>query len=180
MIPFKTQYEKLMKAYVSNRVDPWDCEKCFCGNLLNEIGVWAVGRTIAQITQFTGEVTGIRIIIESSQAFKNTATESIEKESDGTYTLQDICALEYAFLSKILVKKYSEEALFEGFQAALLKLREIHEAKGEIIDDYVFKKRNVNDFFISVVDPYREAPDTSVRRIASLSLLRSMFELVSS
>lgn len=80
------------------------------------------------------------------------------------YSLEEVTALESNFLSIISggnsrTKKLSaslsgicnnknhkltseeEELLFKAMESTLLMLKEIHESKGEIIEDYTFTKR---------------------------------------
>lgn len=148
MIPFRTQYDKLVKAYLNNEVKPDFSCACFVGNLLGGDNSWAFLRSL-NITN-NGVVSNPYI---SGLSFYQTILSNIKRISDNTYTIKDLCVLEEVFMGIIIkdrvAKGYScieigyvgEDALFEAFEATLLKLREIHEAKGEVVEDYVFTKR---------------------------------------
>jgi len=137
MIPFRTQYEKLVKAYINNEVQPWEECACFVGNLLNKNETWGHARLNCQEWG----------ILSNIQSQVDIASMHIFKESDGTYTVQEILDLEKTFM-KAIGNWFSwdatdEETLFNAFEKTLLHLRQIHESKGEVIEDYTFKKRKL-------------------------------------
>lgn len=128
MISFKTQYEKLVRAYVLNKVKPMNPCACFIGNLLNGCDDWWVFKRASSIELFTEEELEL-------------AYTAIYKETKGTYSVKELLQMEGLFMR--IWKRYgkNEESLFKAFETTLMLLRQIHESKGESIDSYVFKKR---------------------------------------
>lgn len=137
MKTFQEQFDKLVKAYMNDKVKPMTPCACFVGNLLNGSMAWSDARSCA-----------VRIddsVVFRSKPSKNLrykAEKSIRLNSDGTYTYDKIMYLERTFMMA-WAKNRSEEGMFEAFEKTLLVLREIHESKGEIIKDYSFKKREL-------------------------------------
>lgn len=141
---FRQQYDKIVGAYLRNELRPSRCEACFVGNLLNGVDRWASGRDVQ-----TGK-------LEPHNKFFTGALMCVEKESSGLYTLQEVADLEQVFL-KVLMngrpgyhgeivdgKKYRdgyEDRLFKAMEVTLEALKALHEAKGEVVEDYVFSKR---------------------------------------
>lgn len=139
---FREQYDKLVKAYMNNEVEAVDCERCFVGNLLGGDG-WTRIRDL----KFTGRGTRWEIM-PHYDGFEE-ARNWIFNASNGLYSPQEIVDLENAFmdsLSDVEGKENAmpeEERMYLKFEKALLKLRQIHESKGEVIEDYVFQKREL-------------------------------------
>lgn len=137
MKTFREQFDKLVKAYMNDKVRPWDACACFVGNLLNNTNSWAYCREA-----------GLWGVVELNPDPET--IESILIEGDGTYTPHEILSLEECFMKSIGAnspcsprRKISEERLFEAFEKTLLLLREIHESKGEVVEDYSFTKREL-------------------------------------
>ena len=38
MRTYKQAFDLLTRAYINNEIEPYECEACFCGNLLNNDG----------------------------------------------------------------------------------------------------------------------------------------------
>jgi hypothetical protein len=71
-------------------------------------------------------------------------------EGDCTYSSKDIIELEATFMNELGFKSQrgypsipNEETLFNAFEKTLIHLRQIHESKGEVIENYSFKKREL-------------------------------------
>lgn len=134
MIPFKTQYDKIVGAYMRNKLEPSLSCACFVGNLLNHTYAWAYGR---KLIPKKGEA--LSTPSPERDGYKKALT-SIFKESENTYSFEEICRLESNFLSIYRISD-PEHSLFLAMESTLLMLREIHEAKGEVIEPYTFTKR---------------------------------------
>jgi len=146
MIPFRTQYDKIVGAYLRNELDPTVCTACFVGNLLNNSYLWSYGRDIT-----TGRLE------EGGFEPPFVSYRSIENESEGTYTAPEVWNLEQIFLKEIghlrdgryipykeFIPNY-EERLFKAMEVTLEALRKLHESKGEVVEDYVFNKRELQE-----------------------------------
>lgn len=129
MITFKTQYEKLVKAYISDKVEPNESGACFIGNLLNGAGEWMCFKHA--------------VYWQSRDAEVQNALFVIQQESDNTYTPKELLQIEGAFMRVWRRYGENEESLFKAFEHALMLLRKLHESKGEVIEDYGFKKREL-------------------------------------
>lgn len=161
MIPFKVQFDKLTEAYIRGEVKPFDPCACFIGNLLNKTAMWGGLRNfIGKINHRNSSYDVVRFL---------DACDSVLIEGEGTYTPEEIIELEYIFMAAVneeYTRMYQkehgilppfdegpsgyvcnndmyEEALFLAFEKALDKLREIHESKGEKVDDFIFTKREL-------------------------------------
>lgn len=151
---FKQQFDKLTTAYIENKVEPWEPCGCFVGNLLNGHEAWTYGRKYSNFSPLLLE--GINYHI---------GLQCVLEQSKGLYTMEDICRIEKAFMTPLKqgLKAYQgithvpsliealeyeqtagyEETLFTAFSNALDVLREIHLAKGEVIEETsTFKPRN--------------------------------------
>lgn len=138
MKTFREQFDKLVKAYMSDEVKPLNPCACFVGNLLNHSSAWANLRYVAN--------DGFNFIFvrKSCSAITKYHTErSIRINSDGTYTVKEIYKLEKLFMNTWHDGGRTEDSLFEAFEKTLLLLREIHESKGEVVEDYSFTKREL-------------------------------------
>jgi len=96
----------------------------------------ALARTAISCVPFVG-------IVHTCEHSLKLGKESIDLESDGTYTVKEIIALENCFMNKEPYHGDWEEITFKAFEATLLLLRQIHESKGEVIKDYAFTKREL-------------------------------------
>lgn len=159
MITYKTQFDKLTRAYIENRVRPMSSCACFIGNLLNGDKNWIYGRR---------RLYGLSSHSATECINKNGVEQMIEviqREAEGMYTPEEIIMLEGTFLSTInevggtlnglgtiddriregrQLSETQEDVLFKGFEAALDLLKEIHLSKGEVIEDeLVFTKRTL-------------------------------------
>jgi len=135
MITFREQYDKLVGAYLKNQVIPTESCACFVGNLLNGTRKWRCAREY----NFMGNPS-ILYSLDNERA----GIIEISKEGKGMYTLEDISVLEDTFMLTWCDKKMcnsNEDALYTAFEKALIKLKEIHESKGEIVENYIFQKR---------------------------------------
>ena len=144
---YKEQFDKLTRAYIENRVDPFNDCACFVGNLLNGNEYWGCERT----WKISGD------ILDSLDSTYMSGTEVInkvlEKESNSYYLPDEIIILERTFLkafSRHGGKRKGkdgwkgEDALFAAFEITLDLLKQIHQSKGEIIDETpVFQKRQL-------------------------------------
>ena len=138
---YKEQFDKLTRAYINGEVNPFSPCACFIGNLLNGAREWSV----------TGECVG--------NHFGDHVRDCILKEANGLYTEDEINELENSFMNEdngdfpslwsslVIVGKFKdwyEDALFIAFERCLDQLKQIHQSKGEIIDETpVFQKRQL-------------------------------------
>lgn len=131
---YRQQFDKLTEVYFNGEISPFNPCNCFVGNLLNNSFGWIHGRYLKS----PGCVT-------SDNAKYLVAQESIDLNSGGLYTVEDVIALEEVFLRNLeAVGSISEDELFNAFDDALDYLAQIHESKGEVIDgDTVFQKREL-------------------------------------
>lgn len=136
---YKTQFDKLTKAYINGEVRRLDSCACFVGNLLNGNGQWGYGR----------KALGAFGRITSDDSMRILAESCILKEASSLYTLQEILDMEALFMgvSTGLFENYEEQenALFAAFEQTLEMLKQIHIAHGEQIEDEipVFIKREL-------------------------------------
>lgn len=152
MITFKQQFDKLTEAYIKDEVHPYKNCGCFIGNLLNKTSGWSKAR---YNRNFRGGWEFTEICRKEMTEF---ATECIDRQSEGMYSIGQIYAMESTFLKvlneetlnkdicnakDILTHPNYEEALFKAFCAALDHLKLVHESKGEVVDEFSFKKREL-------------------------------------
>lgn len=152
-ITFREQYDKLVKAYLAGEVNPWRSCACFVGNLLNKADTWAYliergeeGGAMEELLKLRKrELDYFRENYLKLQD-RGEALSCIRVHGRDMYSPKEIVELEALFMRTYGLhtqyeKEINEEKLFEAFEVTLLKLREIHESKGEVIEDYIFKKR---------------------------------------
>jgi len=147
---FKQQFDNVMRAYLKNEIIADNPCACFIGNLLNHNSLWCS----RDVEEKDGRNIGYKEHSDHTDGtFK--AIQTIEDESDGLYTHQDIMDIEWEFMKWASKMEYTnrtafslerstmtyEDRLYRGIEAALLKLREVHERHGEVIEDYVVQKR---------------------------------------
>lgn len=154
MISYKVQFDKLTEAYINNRVRPYYPCACFIGNLLGEETQWVSIRHYGTFGTSTlvSESEPLGFMLQNS-------VQSVLTASQGMYSPKDIVNLENNFLyvlelntvgepldrtlsSKVISHENYEEALFLAFSSTLDLLKEIHEAKGEVVDEFIFIKRD--------------------------------------
>ncbi len=133
---FREQYDKIVGAYLRNELEPLDSCACFVGNLLNRNDNW-------------GTVSGGKF----GRPRHEWGLKAIEVESNGLYSSEDISELEYNFLfpedrdwvqaARNSTTEEYEKKLFEQMESTLELLKQIHESKGEVIDNYTFAKREL-------------------------------------
>lgn len=170
MKTYKEQFDKLCVAYISGKVDPFDCCACFCGNLLSGKGDWieCTDRLAVRSGGALYDKSYYKYMsdmkVEAMEDNYNLAIDCIMHESENTYTPLQIAQLEALFLNTfqnhgglgnmnrdalirtgywtLEMEQTSEDALFEAFQLTLEYLKQIHIANGETIDETpVFVKR---------------------------------------
>ncbi len=134
---FKEQYQKIVSAYYKNKLTPFDNCACFIGNMLNQNVDWQYIRDYGP--------KGKSIISRSIRCL-NIGASAIKFESGNLYTTEEILILENNFMKVLDSFSWSpppEDNLFNAMESTLLLLRQIHESKGEIIEDYNFTKREL-------------------------------------
>jgi hypothetical protein len=142
---FQQQFDKITKAYFKNELQPFKACACFIGNMLNGNQDWRHGRIFFD----NGKSLPYNVII---------VADTLEKESNLLYSMVDIVKLENNFLKKlkysanehqildngnVIAPSYTEENLYKAMESTLVMLREMHEQKGEIVQDYSFVKREL-------------------------------------
>ncbi len=150
---FQEQYDKIIKAYLKNTLHPFSSCACFIGNLLNGQDGWARTRGFASSKpkEFIATISKFATPIEIMAA-----EACVRQESNYFYTLQEIYALESHFLTTLcqnavptpgltiyFLNRYTEDDLFNAMESTLIKLRELHESKGEVVQNYTFTKRKL-------------------------------------
>lgn len=142
---YQEQFNKLTEAYISGKVNPFQCKACFVGNLLGG-SQWSTLR----------------------ETWKNFSLDpDLKDQNIGGYSAEDIVLLEHVFMTTY-VKNHryvkanpeyynknsncftkvsydiDEDALFLAFEKTLALLKEVHEDMGEVINyNPVFKKRQL-------------------------------------
>lgn len=131
---FKQQFDKLTEAYINNEVNPSSACACFVGNLLNKSREWAYSR------KFDYEQRPVKAVSTGNLTH---IVRVIENEAGGLYTPEEIFSLETLFMFEVK-GGMTEEKIFIAFDKTLALLKQIHEAKGEIIDEVpAFTKRQL-------------------------------------
>jgi len=141
---YKEQFDKLTTAYIEMRVNPYDACGCFVGNLLNSTKEWYFCKRTIIIQNFSER----NVNDEEIQQ----AIASIEEESKGLYTPEEITHLEKIFMYSIRgfggatfwrnPTPAAEEVLFKGLEKTLNVLKSIHISKGEDVEgEFAFTKR---------------------------------------
>lgn len=122
---YKQAYDKIIDAYFKDEIKPYDPAFCFCGTLCDNSVNW----------------------------FLNPCTEHYTSHG---YLGKDFVKMEVALWSTLINDEGQplheegtpefELELFDGMSAALDVLKEIHESKGEIVDEPIetFKKRELS------------------------------------
>lgn len=150
---YAQQYDKLAQAYINCEVDPFVPCGCFCGNLLNKKPDWVIGRESYNFVNHTGDI--LNVVTCDTGRIVNSAV-CVFEESEGLYDLTDILELERTFMATYMKgcgytqviqakgEPINEDALFAAFEVTLEKLKELHIAKGEVIDETpAFVKREL-------------------------------------
>jgi hypothetical protein len=138
---FREQYDKIVGAYLRDELQPLESCACFVGNLLNNTPGWGTFSWFPHLPVFPPL---IRI------------KDNIRSQSNGLYSLEDIQTLEKCFLGRRFdddeplhapseFNQPYEDRLYRAMERTLLLLRQIHESKGEVIEDYCFKKRELQN-----------------------------------
>jgi hypothetical protein len=145
---FKEQFDKITMAYFDDTLEPYTNCACFIGNLLGgEKWAWCRGDWGVVDKSINSDYVdeGIKFILRSSnglytplqifQMEKNFLT-IISKNTSGSDDLDDS-------IDENLEHEDYEHALFLAMDSTLDMLRKIHEAKGEVIESFEFKKREL-------------------------------------
>lgn len=133
---FIDQYNKIVRAYLRDELRPMDPPSCFVGNLLNGNGDWIFFRRI------WGEYSerGIDCLMEANRFYTAMEILDLEKifmhcrEEDSIFTLNP---------EQIKKTPDYEDRLYNAMERALVALRQLHESKGEVIEDYEFTRRDL-------------------------------------
>lgn len=89
--------------------------------------------------------------VENTEKFNTDSPDTVEylvnlmleKECNNLYTKEDIIGIEDKFLRTYVMSGKTEDSLFKAMSETLETLRGIHEAHGEVVDDYNFQKREL-------------------------------------
>lgn len=125
---FKEAYDKIIEAYFKDEIKPYDIEFCFCGTLAYN------GNTVWNF--WTNDVYSKNELEEMEYVL-------LKKISDLTIGGNDIFQGSPKNRHKVLGHPEYENAVFCGMRAALDVLRKIHESRGEVIEPFEFKKREL-------------------------------------
>lgn len=165
---YQQQFDKITKAYMNDKLEPRKTDCCFVGNLLDGYRDWvnlrlcyasgllkkaSILNYVSDCHQHFAEIHdfyqntwanhySIDEIIELEQAFFNYLfpygfDEVIDYEKE--FKLKDKKIVKYL---KISIQEY-EGRLYLAMEAALAKLKTIHERYGEVIEKSSFKKRDL-------------------------------------
>lgn len=127
---FIDQYNKIVGAYLRDELRPMDSCACFVGNLMNGRSTWRY------------------LQLNRTNAY---GLICLEMEANNFYTAEEVCQLEEIFMHmgeedsvayRIHPPDY-EDRLYRAMERALLYLRQLHESKGEVIEGYKFRKREL-------------------------------------
>lgn len=135
---FKQQYDKIVGAYLRNELDPHNGCACFVGNLLNKNREWEKIRVPYAGSHYLDTHFKSRLVPERQNYMIGEAC--VKSLSNNLYSAEDVRQLEQNFL-QIFNKNMDEESLFSAMESTLLMLRQMHESKGETVEDYIFEKR---------------------------------------
>lgn len=102
MITYKTQFDKLTRAYINGEVDPYKSCACFVGNLLGG-SAWEDCRI------------NFGKIISQENEKKYTSLQFINLMSNGFYSAQDIVDMEREFLFVIAKNTVGLESIGSEF-----------------------------------------------------------------
>lgn len=151
---YKEQYDKIVRAYLRNELEPFENCACFIGNLLNGTTMWSVGRKASILRETTRSVItgsikthliGVPVCEVDSGACLRIAKISVKAESHGLYEFADIMAMEQNFLFTYLKDREdwlsADDSLFHALYSTLEMLRLIHISKGEDVDAIPLTKR---------------------------------------
>ena len=141
MITFKEAYDRVVTAYLQDKVKPFSSCACFVGNLLNGSPVWCLGRHIF--------FTELEVRFKFDHYFLKSSEEAIQFQSEFTYDAETIYNIEQIFMSVYVLnakssvsgQEINEDALWLAFVAALDKLREFHISLGEDVDEVIMPRR---------------------------------------
>lgn len=138
---FIESYNKIVNAYIKDQIEPYNSCFCFVGNLLNNISGWGTTRSSENYEFLDNDLKSSREQRKSYHIYR------IKEESKGFYNSDDITRLEYNFLNTIeqedKKETESEEGIYRAMESTLMLLKQIHEEKGEIVEEYNFSKREL-------------------------------------
>lgn len=146
MKTYKQQFDKLTEAYIKGEVNPFRVCACFVGNLLDGEDGWADYRDLWMNNEPTCSVPNRkrveldyytpRQIVHLEHEFMKVYCKN-HPLSNGRWKMD---YEDYKKLSDVL----DENALFLAFEKTLGVLKDIHEKRGEVIDETpVFEKREL-------------------------------------
>ena len=128
---FRESYDKIVNAYLRDELKYKNSCACFVGNLLNNSYQWGT-------CKYKGAL--------AEGPFTKEELDTVRRESNGFYNEDDIKSLECNFMTLMSGADYSkdfEHKLYNAMESTLLLLKEIHIAKGEVVEDYIFTKRKL-------------------------------------
>ena len=137
---YKEQHDKIVSAYMKDKLDPLNSCACFIGNLLNGKAEWAWIRTWKD---------NLPVVNHPLHRFFLSGIRCIFAESNELYSVENIIALERNFLKTLYPKginlagTFDEDKLFEAMDTTLEMLKQIHISKGEKVEEIEFVKREL-------------------------------------
>jgi hypothetical protein len=141
---FKEQFDKITRAYFNDELKPLNSCACFIGNIFDKDSRWQWIREFDTTEDNCSRWRGIKN--ERYPWMRDAASEYIKFFFNGFYSCEDIINMESNFLTIWDAKGgRTEQSLFEAMDSTLDMLRRIHESKGEIIESYEFKPRNLKE-----------------------------------
>jgi len=146
MNTYKENYNKIIEAYFKDEIKPYDQEFCFCGTLCNNNkDWWAKVHCEVHCNNIGFDDYSCRELYEMEKALLLPLAELSEAELSNNIDDADYLLINGEVRKYVIKHEYYEDALFEGMCAALEVLRQIHESRGENIDDEIpaFTKRKL-------------------------------------
>lgn len=137
-LTYREAYDRIVTAYLQNKLRPWDDCACFIGNLLGNTSKWVHACTFDSIYNYKHPGSSV-------EGGKRPCALSFIGEYG--YTSEQITELENNFISIVGYRgsneNINEDKLFFAMSSTLDMLKKIHEENGEIVDAPVFTKRQL-------------------------------------
>lgn len=154
MKSFKEQFDKMTALYIHGKVNAFNNEMCFCGNLEDGNIAWSSAKKIEE-----DQWEAIRHTCNRSYDYRPleyTPNQYWEMEAVFMFPISKFLMLRVGSFggacagwidsynnSDVSIPEY-EDALYQGFTNAIEVLKRIHIARGEKVEETGFEKREKN------------------------------------
>lgn len=122
---FRESYDKIIEAYFKDEIKPMKADFCICGTLAGNSDWYNANRKLGS------PYSRREYRLLESALFEGIRIVDGNAWADADPVLNVFCA------------NLTEGALFNGMSMALDVLRKIHESRGEVIESFEFKKREL-------------------------------------